>query len=695
MTGRGAHRLAAAVAAVALIGLAALVGPATPSSAARPAAQAPETVGIRALEQTAWVPEQGTWKLRLALTGAPAGSTVVADIHDRVADRSAYERSLLGVIDEPSFDTLPEVPVDGAEVQPDGSRSVTLAVSLQLPSPASTQPGWQFFSDGLRVGIYPIDVRVVDADGEERGRVVVHLTRVPTGDEAGADDPPITVAPLVSIGAGPTIDPQGEADRDPGIARQVDDLTDGLAMGRGLPLTLVPRPESIEALARDEDSEGSLTALQSVASTRQVVDGTYVEVPLGAWIDLGLTDELSRQRDRGNAVLTEHLGRADSSTWDARGGLTPAAAQALWPVGVRRVILSPGAVGPAPVTGPVTIEAGVDRMMEAVVPDVALSGALARRDDPVLAAADFAAELALRAAATEEPQGVVLDPPDGWLDDPANVALLDQVLLDPLAPARPSTVAGLLDTVPSTGLRELAPSFPAELGDFPERLALARPRLSSYATLVGSTFPEVGSLDQLLLLAGSTDITEEERSAYVEEVLARTEERFQQVKAPDRRQTVTLTSSDGDVPLTLLNDLDVPATVTVDVRSNAGRIEIRGFERTQVLRPGTNQLRIPVHTRAPGDATIAVTVRTTDGVVTIDEVDYTVRSTAVPGIGIVLSAGAVAFLLVWWVRHWLRDRRARGGGDGGGGGGGPDAPEPAPDDAPAVGAPRSPELVPT
>jgi hypothetical protein len=86
-------------------------------------------------------------------------------------------------------------------------------------------------------------------------------------------------------------------------------------MGRGLPLTLVPRPESIEALARDEDAAGSLTALQSVASTRQVVDGTYVEVPLGAWIDLGLTDELSRQRDRGNAVLTEHLGRADSSTW--------------------------------------------------------------------------------------------------------------------------------------------------------------------------------------------------------------------------------------------------------------------------------------------------------------------------------------------------------------------------------------------
>ena len=55
---------------------------------------------------------------------------------------------------------------------------------------------------------------------------------------------------------------------------------------------------------------------------------------------------------------------------------------------------------------------------------------------------------------------------------------------------------------------------------------------------------------------------------------------------------------------------------------------------------------------------------------------------------------AVVFLLVWWARHWLRDRRARGGGGDDGGGGEPDGPEPAPD-APTATAPHPPALVPT
>ncbi|HEX7132138.1 MAG TPA: DUF6049 family protein [Iamia sp.] len=695
MIGSGARRVVAAVAATALVGLTGPGAGATgPPTSARPAAQAPARVGIRALAQDPWVTRGGTWSLQLALTGAPAGSTVTADLHERVEDRSQYEKSLLGVIDTDVKDSLPEVDVDAAEVQPDGARSVSLAVSLNQTPSEDAPAGWQFFSSGLRVGVYPVDIRVVDADGVERGRVVVHIVRVPSGTEAGADDPPILVAPVVRIGTGPTVDPQGDAVPDPGIARQVDDLTDGLAMGGGLPLTLVPRPESIEALARDEDADGSLTALQGATRTRQMVDGPYVEVPLPAWVDLGLTDELSRQRDRGNSVLTEHLGRADSSTWDARAGLSPAAAAALWPVGVRSVILAPGAVEGGAVTGPITIGAGPGTM-QAVVPDAILSGALTRREDPVLAAADFAAELALRAATTEGVQGVVIDPPESWLDDPANVALADRVLLDPLAPAQPVTVAELLETVPNTGTRELAPTMPLDLGDYPERLSLARVRLSSYASLVGSGTPEVGSLDQRLLLSGSAALTADEQSAYVEEVLAVTESRFQALQAPDE-QTVTLTSSDGDVPLTLLNDLDRPATVRVDLSSN-GRVEVRDFPPTQTLQPGRNQLQIPVHARAPGDATIDITIRTTDGVVVIDEVDYTVRSTAVPGIGIVLSAGAVAFLLIWWARHWVQARRARrGGDDDGGGDDGPDGPEPGPDDdAPGATVEAPPELVPT
>ena len=35
------------------------------------------------------------------------------------------------------------------------------------------------------------------------------------------------------------------------------------------------------------------------------------------------------------------------------------------------------------------------------------------------------------------------------------------------------------------------------------------------------------------------------------------------------------------------------------------------------------------------------------------------QSTAVSGVGVVLSVGAALFLMVWWARHWRRTRRSR------------------------------------
>jgi len=694
--GGGARRLAGALAAAALVALSAT--PAVPAAAARSGAPPAQADGggvtIRAESQTWWVTRRGTWTLTLSVRGAPPGATLTADLFARVDDRDQYARSVLGVLDGEELPPFPDVALDEAPLSPDGSRSVTLAVTLREDPPAEGAPaGWRFFEDGLRPGVYPVDVQVVDDDGERLDRVVTHITRVPSEGDPEPSGGDVLVAPLVSVGGRPTVAPDRRSTPPTDVAGAVDDLAEGLAMAPALPLTLVPRPESVEALAREEATAESLAALQRVARARQVVDGPYVDVPIGAWVQWGLTDELGRQRERGNRILTEQLGRADSSTWDARRGLTPAAAAALWPVGVRTVVLDPSALDGEPVTGPVTIPAGGDHTLEAVVPDPDVSGALARHeDDPVLNAAALAAELALVAASAEGTRGVVVAPPDGWTDDVSNVGLVGQVLLDDDAPVEPVTLTQLLERVPGTGSRQLRGSLQEDLSAYSARLGLARPRLSSYASLVGPASGEVAGLDQLLLLSGSVDLSPSERAAYVEEVLAVTERRFQAIQAPSR-QTVNLTSSDGEIPLTLLNELDQPATVTVEVPST-GRVEVGDFAPTQTLRPGTNRLRIPVHARAPGDSTIDITVRTTDGVVEIDEVRYTVRSTAVPGIGVVLSVGAVAFLIVWWGRHWLQARRSRGGGDDGGGGGDP-PPVPDPDRPPAAVATAPTELVST
>ncbi|MDP9072307.1 MAG: hypothetical protein M3N68_13695, partial [Actinomycetota bacterium] len=48
-----------------------------------------------------------------------------------------------------------------------------------------------------------------------------------------------------------------------------------------------------------------------------------------------------------------------------------------------------------------------------------------------------------------------------------------------------------------------------------------------------------------------------------------------------------------------------------------------------------------------------------DGSLVVGRSQFTVRSTAASGVGVVLSAGAGAVLVVWWARHRAMRRRNR------------------------------------
>ena len=79
-----------------------------------------------------------------------------------------------------------------------------------------------------------------------------------------------------------------------------------------------------------------------------------------------------------------------------------------------------------------------------------------------------------------------------------------------------------------------------------------------------------------------------------------------------------------------------------------------------VLEGDHTEVPIRVRSRLPGDTPLRVRVTTPDGAVLLSEGTYSVRSTAVSGVGLVLTVGAGLFLAVWWGRHILRSRRHRG-----------------------------------
>ena len=68
---------------------------------------------------------------------------------------------------------------------------------------------------------------------------------------------------------------------------------------------------------------------------------------------------------------------------------------------------------------------------------------------------------------------------------------------------------------------------------------------------------------------------------------------------------------------------------------------------------------MPVKVRTSGRFAVQATLLDAEGSAELFRASYTVTSTVTSGIGILLSAGAALFLLLWWGSHWRTVRRDR------------------------------------
>ena len=129
------------------------------------------------------------------------------------------------------------------------------------------------------------------------------------------------------------------------------------------------------------------------------------------------------------------------------------------------------------------------------------------------------------------------------------------------------------------------------------------------------------------------------------------------IDAPED-QTVTLTARDGTIPLRVVNGNSFPVAVLIQLESD--RLEFPDGDQIEVsLPPGETSLDIRVETRASGAFPLDAVVTSPDGVLEVTDTEYRVRSTALSGVGVVISIGAGLILLVWWLRHFRNLRRNR------------------------------------
>jgi len=673
--------------------------------------------GLHLVAQSGFVAPDGMFRVSLAAPPLPAGSTIKASIYAK-ASTSTIDQTAQGA--PRGGKIAPDVTVPVVETVASDGAQPTIELGYRL-APSGNDPPLGFTLS--QPGVYPVMFTLLDAAGNEQGRLITHLVRLPDGSDQTTDPAALTVALVVPLTAPVAHQPDGSIALGDDQAAALRSIVDTLNRHPSVPVSIVPSPETVKALTATDRSDTTPIgpALRTATSGgRQVIGGPFVSVPAAAWLDQGLADRYGQELTAGADQLRATLGAAPEPITASLDATTSAAVLSqLSGTGARQAVvprdrLTPTSKGEEASTLTQTFDlvATNGDHVRTVATDSRLSARLTASSDPVLDAHEVLAALSLIALDTSSGQPCVSDsrstskcsrgvaialPADAATAQPGLEALLsalDDRTGAGAAGSAPATIAGapvlspmtvnslitVVDAASSTGStgpssqpreRQLVTPDPVALGAYPRRLEAAATQVSGFRSLLTPDDPTgselARSLDVVVLSSGATTFDDTTRLAYLDGAEATVRSQTDQITSPEQ-QIVTLTSGDGVIPLSIANALPYPVQVSVTFAS--AKLEFpadpsnpdqsSGPVQLVQLPAGTSTpLRVHVRVRASGAFPLEVTVRSPDKSLAISSTKFTVRSTAVSGLGLVLTVIAGLFLLLWWGRHFRDVRRAR------------------------------------
>lgn len=627
-----------------------------PPAAALPSQDAGESSGrvatMSVIAQNLEVAPTGSFSVYLRIADAPAGSDVAVDIYDPITDVADVAASATTDA-RATFDPLPLAD------EPTASQQTGFTISLYARGSARPPGAWAYRLD--EPGVYPLRVRLRDGDDKLLTSFVTYLVRAPADDQAAAR--PARVAVVTSVATDPAPHPPDAA-----TAAVADGFADDVARTlrlfterRSVPASFAVSPETAERLAADEDRADLVADLREEVERpgRDLLGASYVPLDPAPLVGDGLADEVTSQADLGRRTLTSVLGSPGTDTWLVDGPIDVASVDALRAAGAAHLVLPAAALAGGATAAPVLLPSASG--VNAVATDSLLDLTGEPPTDPVLAAYQLLGRLAALGSLTPGGAGIVVRVNPSAVSSRELATVLDQ-LDQPSDYLVPATVSELFRDVPTTTapVAALTSSLRTELGTYPARLHQAEQFLASYGSMLLDPAVAVGEFERPLARSMDRRRSRREQMDMVDDVRASLQSRFDAITVPERDR-VTLGARDARFPLPITSTLGEPVTVLITMEAS-DRLSFPRDRIETTLRDERTTVQIPVRTRATGDTPLRITVRTPDGRVIIDESQYTVRSTAVSGVGLLLTVGAGGFLALWWGRHLLRHhnrRRAR------------------------------------
>ena len=544
--------------------------------------------------------------------------------------------------------------------EPDG------AISLRIPI------GDRFGQLHLtRAGVYPVAVELRPLGGlTPMAWFMTHLIYEPGAPSTSR----LKVALVVPIHAPPAA-PAKPGRTPPRVPAQVSTTVTALSAYPDVPLTLDATPDTISTL--EANDQVVVNELGRALAGRELLANTWVPSSVPAMLQDGLSNELSLSLTRGDDALTAALGvDVTGRSWVQQGPVDPGTLTFLRGSQFERVVLPESDLDPNPFTktlvAPFEVTGSDQTPIRAAAADAGLAAHFTDQPDPVLAAHQLLADLTqIYSDAPNDPdRGVVVVPPAGWVP---TAAFLDAFLagLSDSPVLKSENLDAYFDNVPpavATGGGTLVRRLVVDDATIRSQASslratdqrAARAELDALARTLPDNSTLYPGLERLLLEVPSTDLTPSQRDAWLTTLTQGVRAIGGLIQLPGSH-TITMTARNGKLPITILSLSDEPLTVMLQVQS--GALEFPGASTSGTaqfpltLRKGTTIKVLAVRARTSGAFPLYISVLTGDGALPLIQTKLQVQSTALNGVGIILSVGAGLFLVAWWGRHAWRARR--------------------------------------
>ncbi|MDQ3569207.1 MAG: hypothetical protein M3396_00995, partial [Actinomycetota bacterium] len=217
----------------------------------RQGAQAAAGDRIRLESQTPWVGpgQELVIRVKVNTPSPPTEVEVAVAVHRRVTSRSEFN---LTRESRPRSAPLSVTSTRLSDLSPDPGGALVIRLPIQDPAKAPEWPTLRLPEQG----VYPVRVELRELGGG--ASLTDMITHVVYATPPAQEGRPLGVALVLPAHAPPAVQPDGRQQLAPQAAESVGALARSLTANPGIPLTLAPTPETLQALAsspRPSDSQ--------------------------------------------------------------------------------------------------------------------------------------------------------------------------------------------------------------------------------------------------------------------------------------------------------------------------------------------------------------------------------------------------------------------------------------------------------